>query len=64
MKKRIAKALSWRLIGTIEIFLISYCATGHFGAAGGIAGAQAAISTLLYMAHDKVWELASERGKS
>ena len=29
MRKTIAKALTWRLIGTAEIFAISFWTTGH-----------------------------------
>ena len=62
MKHRILKALSWRLVGTMEVFGISYVATGHVSAASMIAGIQAALSTVLYIAHDKAWEMVGEKG--
>jgi uncharacterized membrane protein len=53
--RSIAKAVSWRCIGTLETFLISWAITGKLGTAGGIAGIQAIISTLLYWYHERVW---------
>jgi adenylylsulfate kinase len=53
--RSIVKALSWRIIGTIETFLISWVITGQLGTAGGIAGIQAVMSTLLYWYHERLW---------
>ena len=53
--RSLVKAISWRVIGTISTFLISWAVTGKLGTAGGIAGIQAIISTLLYWYHERVW---------
>jgi adenylylsulfate kinase len=53
--RSITKAVSWRIIGTSETFLISWAITGQIGSAGGIAGIQVVLSTLLYWAHERVW---------
>jgi adenylylsulfate kinase len=53
--RSIVKALSWRFIGTLETFLISWVITGQVGTAGGIAGIQAVLSTLLYWYHERLW---------
>lgn len=55
MAKRIAKALSYRAISTIEVFAISFVTTGTIEAAGSIAGVSAIVSTLVYIGHEKLW---------
>ena len=53
--RSLVKAISWRIIGTIETFLISWVITGQLGTASGIAGVQAVLSTLLYWYHERMW---------
>jgi len=53
--RSLVKAISWRIIGTLETFLISWIITGKIGMAGGIAGVQAIISTILYWYHERIW---------
>ena len=53
--RSLVKALSWRVIGTLETFVISWAITGQAGTAGGIAAVQAVASTLLYWYHERVW---------
>jgi adenylylsulfate kinase len=54
--RSISKAVSWRIIGTSETFIISWIITGQLGTAGGIAGIQAVASTLLYWFHERIWQ--------
>jgi adenylylsulfate kinase len=53
--RSIVKAISWRVIGTTETFLISWLITGRAGTAGGIAAVQAVASTALYWWHERTW---------
>ena len=46
MRKTIAKAVTWRLTGTAEIFAISFWTTGHITTAGHTAGIAAIASFL------------------
>jgi len=55
MRKTIAKAVTWRLIGTAEIFAISFWTTGHIVTAGHTAGIAAITSVLMYVAHELAW---------
>jgi uncharacterized membrane protein len=55
MRKTIAKAVTWRLIGTAEIFAISFLTTGHIATAGSTAGIAAICSFLTYIAHELAW---------
>jgi uncharacterized membrane protein len=56
MRKTIAKAVTWRLIGTAEIFAISFWTTGHIATAGHTAGIAAVTSLVMYVVHESVWE--------
>jgi len=56
MRKTIAKAVTWRLIGTAEIFAISFWTTGHIATAGHTAGIAAISSIIMYIAHELAWE--------
>ena len=60
MRKTIAKAVTWRLIGTAEIFAISFWTTKLIRHGQTTAGIAAISSVLMYVAH----ELACERGKA
>jgi len=64
MRKTIAKAVTWRLIGTIELFVISLWTTGHIATAGNTAGIAAIASFLTYMVHELAWNgsFSQERG--
>ena len=55
MRKTIVKAVTWRLVGTIELFVISLWTTGHIGTAGHTAGIAAIASFLTYVVHELVW---------
>ena len=56
MRKTIAKAVTWRLIGTAEIFAISFWTTGHITTAGHTAAIAAISSIIMYVAHELAWE--------
>ena len=55
MRKTIAKAVTWRLIGTAEIFVISLWTTGRIETAGHTAGIAAVASFLSYVVHELAW---------
>jgi len=55
MRKTIAKAVTWRLIGTAEVFAISFWMTGQIATAGHTAGIAAIASFLSYIIHESAW---------
>jgi uncharacterized membrane protein len=63
MRKTIAKAVTWRLIGTAEIFAISFWTTGHIATAGNTAGIAAITSFFMYVAHELAWSGSFSRGR-
>ena len=57
--RSLAKAVSWRLTGTIDTFVISFIITGRVSLAGSIAGTELPTKSLLYYLHDGVWSRIS-----
>jgi uncharacterized membrane protein len=53
--RSLVKAVSWRTIGTVETFLISWFITGEASLASSIAVIQVVLSTILYWLHERVW---------
>jgi uncharacterized membrane protein len=50
-----AKALSWRVTGTIDTLLISLVITGSFKLAAAIGLTEVATKSLLYYLHERAW---------
>lgn len=54
-KRSLLKAISWRITGSTATFLIAYIMTGNFAVAGVIGLTQMISNTILYYAHERVW---------
>ena len=64
MRNTIAKAVTWRLIGTAEIFAISFWTTGDIlPTAGHTAGIAAIASFLTYVVHELAWNGSFSRDR-
>ena len=55
MPRILLKTLTWRVIGTTSTFAISYVVTGAVGLSSTIAIVQMIVNTVLYYAHEHVW---------
>jgi len=53
--RSIAKTVSWRITGSGATFAISYAILGDFAVSGTIAMIQLTFNTVLYFAHERVW---------
>lgn len=49
------KAISWRVLGSLDTFLVGFVVTGHPGAAGAIASFEVLTKTALYYVHERAW---------
>lgn len=49
------KAVTWRMVGTIDTFMISLFVTGRVSLAGSIAGVEVVTKILIYYLHERVW---------
>ena len=53
--RSILKTISWRLVGSSAVLLISFLLTGNFVLAGYIAMIQLLSNTILYFIHERIW---------
>jgi uncharacterized membrane protein len=49
------KAVSWRTLGTLDTFAISWFFTGRVEIAGSIAALEIATKIVWYYLHERVW---------
>jgi uncharacterized membrane protein len=54
-KRSIAKAVSWRITGTLDTFIISWLITGELTLAGAIAFTEIVTKVFLYWFHERIW---------
>lgn len=49
------KAITWRIIGTLDTFILSYLITKKPVTAASIAGFEVLTKTILYYFHERGW---------
>ena len=54
-RRHIAKALTWRFVGTLDTFIISYIVSGSAQIGMVISGTELLTKTVLYYFHERVW---------
>ncbi len=54
-RRSFAKAVSWRILGSIDTFLLSWLFTGSPKAAGAIASTEVITKIALYYFHERAW---------
>ena len=54
-KRHIAKALSWRLVGTLDTFLLAWLITGSVELGALVGGTEVITKTILYYVHERIW---------
>jgi uncharacterized membrane protein len=55
--RSIAKAFSWRVIGTLDTLIISYILIGKISLAASIASIDFVTKMILYFFHERFWNL-------
>lgn len=53
--RSLAKAVSWRCVGTLDTFLWGWLVTGHPMAAGAIASLETFTKIALFYLHERAW---------
>lgn len=53
--RSVLKAFSWRTLGTVDTFVISWVMTGRLSLAGSIAGLEFATKIAWYYLHERIW---------
>lgn len=54
-KRHFAKAISWRIIGTLDTMLIAGVITGNWKVGVSVGGVEVFTKTLLYYFHERMW---------
>jgi len=54
-RRHIAKALSWRTVGTIDTFLLTWLITGSIEIGALVGGIEVVTKTVLYYFHERIW---------
>jgi adenylylsulfate kinase len=54
-KRSLLKAISWRTLGTIDTFVLSWIITGNVNFAAAIGGAEVITKMMLYYLHERAW---------
>ena len=55
--KSIIKAISWRVIGSIDTIMISWILTGKITTAVSIGGVEVFSKIFLYYLHERIWNI-------
>lgn len=55
VKRHIAKAISYRILGTLQTVTIGYILTGSFVISSTIGIVELCIKPILYFLHERVW---------
>ena len=53
--RSVAKAISWRTVGTLDTIIISYFITGNLVMAASIGSIEVITKMILYYFHERVW---------
>ena len=54
-RRSITKAVTWRMMASIDTFVISFLVTGRVGIAGSIAGIEMITKIAFYYLHERIW---------
>jgi len=54
-RRHIAKAITWRMLGTLDTVLIGWFFTGSPAIGAAIGGAEVITKTFLYYMHERAW---------
>ena len=57
--RSLVKAISWRITGTIDTFIISWLITGQILLASSIAATEVVTKIFIYWVHERLWNKVS-----
>jgi uncharacterized membrane protein len=53
--RSLAKAVSWRITGSIDTFVLSFLITGSIKIAGSISAVEVVTKIVLFYFHERIW---------
>jgi uncharacterized membrane protein len=54
-KRHILKAITWRIVGTLDTLLLGWVISGSFKVGAAIGGAEIITKMILYYMHERIW---------
>lgn len=54
--RSVLKALSYRAIGTLATFAITFAVTGEFVTAAAVGGVEPVVKLIVYYLHERAWQ--------
>ena len=61
-KRHIVKTITWRIVGTLDTFLLSWLITGNIKIGAAIGGIEVLTKMILYYFHERAWYRFSKFG--
>ena len=61
-KRHIVKTITWRIVGTLDTFLLSWLITGSIKIGAAIGGIEIITKMILYYFHERAWYRFSRFG--
>ena len=61
-KRHILKTISWRIVGTLDTFLLSWLITGSVKIGAAIGTVEIITKMILYYLHERAWYKLSKFG--
>ncbi len=61
-KRHIVKTITWRIVGTLDTFLLSWLITGSVKIGAAIGGIEIITKMILYYFHERAWYRFSRFG--
>jgi uncharacterized membrane protein len=62
--RSLAKAVSWRMLGSVDTLVLSFIFTGSIKLAGSIASTEMITKVVLYYLHERIWSRIGFRPKA
>ena len=62
IKRTLVKTVIWRLIGSMDTFVVSYIVTGTFETALKIGGIGLCTKMIMYFVHELIWSKRKKKG--
>ena len=62
VRRSLVKTVTWRLIGSMDTFVVSYIVTGTFEVALKIGGIGLCTKMIMYFVHELVWNKHKKKG--
>tara|TARA_B100000674_G_C37203438_1_gene629369 strand:- start:268 stop:477 length:210 start_codon:yes stop_codon:yes gene_type:complete len=61
-KRHVLKTITWRIVGTLDTFLLSWLITGNIKIGAAIGGIEVLTKMILYYFHERAWYRFSKFG--